>query len=34
MVAPHSYFMKYLVDEEDPEDGVNYKKKYITWHAM
>ena len=26
--------MKYLANEEDPEDQVNYRKKYMTWHAM
>ena len=33
VVVPHSYFMKYLKDEA-ADDGVNYRKKYITWHTM
>ena len=32
VVVPHSYFLKYLKDQE--EDGVNYRNKYITWHSM
>lgn len=29
MVVPHSYFLKYLNNEPDPEDGINYLEKYL-----
>ena len=33
VVVPHSYFLKYLRDEEEKEDGINYQKKYLSWHC-
>jgi len=34
MVIPHSFFTKYLKNENDPEDGVNYLQKYMVWHTL
>ena len=33
MAVPHSYFLKYLKNEPDPEDGINYLQKYLSWHC-
>ena len=33
VVVPHTIFLQYLKDEP-ADDGVNYRKKYITWHTM
>lgn len=32
VVVPHSFFLKYLEDEEH-EDGTNYRQKYLNWHC-
>ena len=33
VAVPHSYFLKYLKNEPDPEDGINYLEKYLNWHC-
>jgi hypothetical protein len=32
-VVPHSFFLKYLKDAPDEEDGQNYLRKYNQWHC-
>ena len=32
LVVPHSFFIKYLKDEES-DDGINYRRKYMNWHC-
>ena len=32
VVVPHSYFLKYLHNGPDPDDGINYWDKYMDWH--
>lgn len=33
MVVPHSFFLKFLKNEKDEEDQVNYFDKYMKWHC-
>jgi len=33
MVVPHSFFLKFLKDEPDPENGENYYRRYLRWHC-